>query len=260
MTFTPEQWVSVIQTEYPTVVLDPNPAQPRKQGVEEPLLRSVFQQLEQTFHSLSQHAPPEIAAYTEMALHVASLLFSLGAAPAVWKKWLALSSFGYFLQHDLHSTYLYAVLADEWAFLAMAPKQPSKSKQTDIQCFEKLLGVRAEVDHQLPAPDMRALYEEYEGYGYNDYCVLLTEAVPAQDYEQVETCLIRIYEAWAHIDWDHSTPELYPEFEPVPCALAALAYQAGYRPRHLPDQVWRFYEPGLAGGASQNFYQKYFGS
>lgn len=258
MTLSPENWIAVVQSEYGNVILDPKPAQPRKQALDEPLLLRVFQQLDQTFHFLNQQAPAKVADYTEFTLHVASLLFALGAPPTEWKKWLALSAFGYFLQRDLHDTYLYGVLADEWDFLATVPKEPSQSKQTDIQCFEKLLGVRAEVEHQLPAPDLRALYEEYEGYSYNDYCVLLTEAVPAQDFELVETCLIHIYQAWAHIDWDRSTPELYPEFEPVPCGLAALAYRAGYRPRNLPEGVWRFYEPGLSVGPSQNFFHQYF--
>jgi hypothetical protein len=259
MTISAEAWIKVIRAEYQTIHFDPQPPQPRKQGLAPELLASVFQQLDQTFAFLNQQQPPKLADYTELALHVASLLFSLGAAPAEWKKWLALSSFGYFLQQALGFARVYAVLADEWPFLATLPKHPSPTKQTAVQCFEKLLGLAVEIEHKLPGADMRTLYEEYEGYSYNDYCVLLTEAIPAQAYAQIESCLIHIYQGWSHIDWDKSEPELYPEFEPVPCALAALAYRAGYRPQQLPPEVQRFYELGLTVGPTQNLYAKFFG-
>lgn len=259
MDFSIEKWVLALRSEYRKVVFDLKTANPRKRALSESLLVNVFRQLNQTFEYLDKQKQLEVIGYTELALHTASLLYTLGKPSAVWKTWLALSSFGYLLQRDYHSARLYGVLSDEWDYLATVPKTPSGIRQTDTQCFEKLLDLDVEIDHKLPAPDMRELYQVYGDYNYDDYCVLLTESIPARDHAQTEECLIHIYEGWAQIDWDQSTPETYPEFEPVPCALAALAYQMGYRPQHLPEEVRRFYGPGLSVAESRNLFQKYFG-
>lgn len=158
--------------------------------------------------------------------------------------WLALAAWGFFLNGEKDFARIFSVAAREQKFLEDNLLQVTDSKRVDLRVFESLLGLPVtDIGHAVP--DEIALSLREEGFAelfINDWYALLSESIPAKNHEHTALALNEIAKFW--LDSQQKSlqhPIENPGFEPLPCALAVLAFDNDFSPEGLPDQTRLFY-------------------
>lgn len=174
----------------------------------------------------------------DLSLEMMSCLYAAGAPHPVWRRWSALAAFGMVLSNQYLSSCPYLVLAGEWS------------------CVRALAGHPVEVSDSM---ELRTTWALATGQRERNFLpdriddadapwMTLLDSIPAGDFGRTEASLRELAEFWILEDeeWEVFEARSYPVFEPEVCAVAAVARHRGYRTEHLPDDVMRFLEPGLA--------------
>jgi hypothetical protein len=183
----------------------------------------------------------------DLALEVASYLYSAGAAHPEWRHWAGLAAFGYLRQGEYVKACPYLVLAGEWSCLeALWAVTPGRRSPAAEAVWRLAVG---EPD-ALSWPD-----GDPNDEGWSE----LLAAIPAGDQERIDAGLDAVATFWLDEyegDWEVFHPRSAPDFEPEVCAAAAIARRSGYRPTRLSGDVRRFLEPGLAEGEPEPLYRR----
>ena len=248
LSLTPSRLIRVMQAEYRALELSATPQRPRRRGASEFRYGKVIRELALSFAYLNEHDDTNIEAYTDKALHLTSLLFTSGAADRNWKKWMALTSFGYHLLGAVERARYSAILANEWEFLDLLPKTVAQNVGLEDLVVARLTGCDVDLSQHAAADD------------YDAACLALAESIPRRQHDVTEKALTVIADFWIEMAGylAEPNPEIYPEFEPKSCSLASLAYRNGYRPSALPDAAFHVLEPGLSGPDSFAWFRQYF--
>lgn len=186
---------------------------------------------------------------TQSCFAIANLLIANGEKYPVWQPWMAFSAWGFSLRGEKNLARTLGVISRETHFVKMQlPQTPTESKRVDLRVFEYLLNLPVlDIGHKIPDITELELYREgFLDLFFNDYYALLSESIPAQNHKNTALALEEIAKVWLD---SHSVDRIHPihnpGYEPIPCALAALAIDAGYRPENLPEDVRQFYSPAF---------------
>lgn len=182
---------------------------------------------------------------TGLARETASWLYAAGAPTPVWRRWAGLTGFGHLSQGDPLGACPYLVLGGEWACLAAVRAMPPGRGSPSARAVWFLATGQGTPD-ELPDDDSVDLA----------WRTLLT-AVPAGDQAAIDGALTEIAEFWiaeSEGDWEFFHPRSAPDFDPEPCAAAALARRHGWSPDSLAPEVHRYLEAGLAEGEPEPLY------
>lgn len=159
--------------------------------------------------------------------------------------WLALSAWGFHLNGEIDFARYFAVLARESDFLKTElGEKVTTSNQVDLRVFESLLGLGiTDIGHTVPDEITLNLYEEgFVSLFQNDWYAVLTESIPNHSNQVTGLALTEIAKSWLQTQSvEEFHPIDQPSFEPIPCALAALAFDQGFMPELLPEEVRHFY-------------------
>lgn len=189
----------------------------------------------------------KVGSGSDLALEVASYLYSAGAPHPDWRHWTGLAAFGHLFQGEYVRACPYLVLAGEWQCLAALRAVPPGRRSASAEALWRLaVGELSE----LRWPD-----DDTENDGW---CELLV-ALPAGDQQRIGAALDAMATFWLDEyegDWEVFHPRSAPDFEPEPCAAAAIARRSGYSPAGLRGEVRRFLEPGLATGEPEPLYPR----
>jgi len=181
-----------------------------------------------------------IESVTELVLELGSLLYAFGAAPLIWRYWMAWGSLGKFFTHEFYDAALWAALAREWQFIkTFPPLAVSNSRQISDLVMCNLL-----TNGDLYLPDSAIPDNEYE-----EAWLQLSQSIPNQLHSNTENSFKIIANYWMAEDagdWKYFHPRSYPDFEGPVCAMVALACTQGYVPQTLDSNQLSFLEVGLA--------------
>jgi hypothetical protein len=189
----------------------------------------------------------KVGSGADLALEVASYLYSAGAQHAEWRHWTGLAAFGHLFRGEFVLACPYLVLAGEWSCLEALRAVPPGRRSPSAEAVWRL--AVGEPD-ELQWPD-----GDPDDDGWRDLLV----AIPAGDQVRIEAALDAVATFWIDEyegDWEVFHPRSAPDFEPEPCAAAAIAKVAGYVPSGLSGDVFRFLEPGLADGEPEPLYPR----
>jgi hypothetical protein len=204
---------------------------PRLRGVEgraEPDLAALRKEIEAA--AVAAHFDGLLEHGVDQAVEMTSLLYAAGADAPLWRHWSVLAGRGYLLLGRPATAYAYLVLGGD----------RSPAAGTDDHVLARIATGSAEVDGLPDDDDVDTAWRE------------LVRAIPAGQWPRVDAALTEIAAFWMgeaeDEGWDVYHPHEAPVFEPEPCAAAALAVRAGYRPDGLDEETARFLRPGLMPG------------
>lgn len=168
---------------------------------------------------------------------LASFLYAVGEEHSVWKHWISLTSFAYFLSRDIYRSLQYAALGGEWNFLHDLPQKPLQTKQVADQVTYLLLSNSLGID-KLEAKDTYDLawLELAEGCLTNKPAMIESSAKDIVDFWIAETG-----EQWRTFYYGR-----YPVFETPICSVVAWACHRGFKSCSLTSDQQLFLGVGLA--------------
>jgi hypothetical protein len=189
----------------------------------------------------------KVGSGADLALEVASYLYSAGAPHPEWRHWVGLAALGYLHLGEYVKACPYLVLAGEWSCLeALRAVTPGRRSPAAEAVWRLAVGEPDELSWPDGDPDDEGWSE-------------LLAAIPAADRERMEAGLDAVATFWLDEydgDWEVFHPRSAPDFEPEVCAAAAIARRSGYHPTGLSGDVRRFLEPGLAEGEPEPLYPR----
>lgn len=253
---TPQQYLVRCRADFERVEVPDGPY--RRQGVTN--LASIFQEPRRSFAWLPQAVDDgsltideAVAATTERALEVTSLLYATGAPHQLWRHWAALSCFGLLFDGRVTTANEYALLAGEWALAADLPRSTVTG---DAEYFPDavLLGVSgADATATLPDGSSELQYADLLGDVWTSFAAALAERSPVLVTLALHTI------ADLHIDvfgetWDRFYALEHALFDPAACGAAALARRHGLVTGELSELDRRYLDAGLAEGEPEPLY------
>ncbi|GGZ33458.1 hypothetical protein GCM10010387_29510 [Streptomyces inusitatus] len=172
----------------------------------------------------------------DLSLEITSYLYAAGAAHDSWREWSSLTSWGSALRGDVFEAAAYAVLGGDWEHLRAFPPPSGPQPPSRTVVWQLALGSGAPLDTEANPDELEKTW------------LSLLASIPLREHERTEAALKTLVDFWTLEDeqWDLFEPHGYPCFDPHVCAVVALAYRHGYRPRALTDDARRFLDPGLA--------------
>ncbi|WP_433348871.1 hypothetical protein [Micromonospora sp. CA-111912] len=246
---TVERYVDLLAAELDAVAAPPGPT--RRLGVVDHM-PSALDLVRRDLHAAAAELSfgkeaGKLSFATDLARETASYLYAAGAEHRCWRRWAALTAFGHAINDQILAACPYAILGGEWCLLeSMSPLTPESGPPSAIALWR--LAINATATDDLPDSDIVD----------QSWRTLLT-AIPSGERTAIDQALGNIAEFWiaeSEGDWEFYHPRSAPDFDPEPCAAAALARRYGWSPVSMAREVIRYLEPGLANGFPGELYPR----
>jgi hypothetical protein len=173
-------------------------------------------------------------------LDYGSNLYSFGYSETTWKYWTALSSFAHFLGESFLNSFYYAAISNEWEFLKnlpAVPPNPAEEEGVILYCSMQNIG--------LPDNFKDNIWFE------------AVNNIENKNFVSFEKILKEISNYWmGETEWETFARGHAPHYEPVICALTAIARYNGYEPYKLDTRELNFLEPGLTISQDAQWYRQ----